>query len=289
MNDLLIRVLRRLHLSRRLVLYAHRTVCGQPFKIPLFLGMGTQHLEVRDAWIDPVLQVLLTHYNGTFIDAGVNVGRVLLKVRVIAPMTPYLGFEPNPACITYLGELMRANGLDGITVVPAALGSEHAVEELLLHHLDHDDATATVVPGFKQGHPVERRVMAASLCFDQVAPALLHAPLGVVKVDVEGAEADVLQGMRDHLRRDHPALVLKIPPLYRATNDERAARQVRIEGLLKELGYRLFRVHAIRDHIRLEAIRGAIGLHGELEWSNYLALHEDGAGEVLKGFSLLKT
>ena len=75
--------------------------------------------------------------------------------------------------------------------------------------------------------------------------------------------------------------------MYRTTNDERARRQDRIETLLRELGYSLHRIHAIRDFVRLEAIDGPIGLHGELEWSNYIGLHHTRSDEVLSGFSLL--
>jgi FkbM family methyltransferase len=287
MNDLLIRGLRRMHLLRSTLVYARRSVCGEPFKIPLFLDMGLQHLEERDAWLDPVLQVLLTSHKGTFVDVGVNIGRVLLKVRVIAPMTPYLGFEPNPACLAYVAELLRVNHLKDITVVPAGLGLGNGIRDLELHHTVRDDPTATMVPGFKQGHPVEQRLLAACLRFDTMAPQLLTAPLGVVKVDVEGGEADVLEGMVEHLRRDRPALLLKMPPLYRPTNDERARRQERIETCSPSWATASSASTRSATTSGWRRSRGPSAMHGELEWSNYIALHGSTADEVLKGFSLL--
>jgi hypothetical protein len=49
----------------------------------------------------------------------------------------------------------------------------------------------------------------------------------VVKIDVEGAEAEVLQGMREILRRDRPALIIELHVIKgdveHATHDEVAA------------------------------------------------------------------
>ena len=117
-----------------------------------------------------------------------------------------------------------------------------------------------------------------------MAAELVKGPVGVIRLDMEGADQQALAGMAEHLRRDRPALILRLPPVYRESNTERMARQLGIEAQLKEMDYRLLRVHQEKESIRLERISGPIGIHAELDWSNYVALHRDREASVLDAF-----
>ena len=71
----------------------------------------------------------------------------------------------------------------------------------------------------------------------------------VVKIDVEGAEWQVIQGATDHLRKHTPVLVLEY--VSAARGDEQHAKA---HTALLELGYA---VHRIKDDGGLEALRGS--------------------------------
>ncbi len=105
-----------------------------------------------------------------------------------------------------------------------------------------------------------------------------------MRLDMEGADQQALAGMAEHLRRDRPALILHLPPVYRESNTVRITRQLGIEAQLKEMNYALFRVHQENESIRLERIIGPIAIHAELDWSNYIALHRDREASVLDAF-----
>lgn len=284
MTDLLLRSLRRLGLLRRVVLYPRRYSCGRSFRIPVYLGIGAAALEERDQWAGPVLQVLLMRCPGAFVDCGVNLGATLLKVHVISPDTPYLGFEANPACVAYVDELMAVNGITGPVVVPLALSDHRGAAMLEIYHHDPTDATASSVPDFKQGQEISKRISVPCMRFDEVAPELLKGPIGVVRLDLEGADQQALEGMVEHVRRDHPVLILRFPPVYRESNTERLHRQLRSEQVLSQLGYALFRIHLQMESIRLERLNGPIGIHAELDWSDHIAVHRDREAHVLGGF-----
>lgn len=288
MMDLLIRGLRRLHLLKHAVLRPRRFVCGRSFRIPVYLDKGTTHLEDREPWLDPLLQVLLLRSQGAFVEAGTNVGGTLLRAHVIAPASQYLGFEPNPACVAYVEELMRENRITGPRVMAVALGDYDGSGVLQFHHADPADRTATLIPEYDQGQQIDRVVAVPVVRFDDVAVNLLKKEVGVVRLDTNGGDLEVLRGMQDTIARHRPAIILHLPPVYRPTNTERLRRQELIEGELGKHGYALYRVHEDGYSIHVEPIHGPIGIHGELDWSNYIAIHRDRTAGVLSAFHVVE-
>jgi hypothetical protein len=98
--------------------------------------------------------------------------------------------------------------------------------------------------------------------------------VSVVKIDVEGAELDVLRGMRGTLARTRPAVICEILPVYEAGSERgqfRLGRQLAIEKMMRELGYDILRIH---PDGRLEQIQ-AIGIHSDLAETNYLFISDD--------------
>ena len=100
------------------------------------------------------------------------------------------------------------------------------------------------------------------------------APIDVCKVDVEGFEPRVIEGMRELLRRSRPAIVTEVNEywLRQAGSNSQAYCD-----LLRGLGYRLFDIDAGLREV-------ATGLHrGELANVNLLAMPLHRAEEFLAG------
>jgi hypothetical protein len=109
-------IARHVRVDRRL------TVNGRLFKIPIRDGIGFDHLNPREEWLDVVLRTLLPKRQGTFINVGVNIGQTLLKVKSFDDGRPYVGFEPNPICCCYCDDLIRLNNIRQVTIVPSGCG-----------------------------------------------------------------------------------------------------------------------------------------------------------------------
>jgi hypothetical protein len=59
----------------------------------------------------------------------------------------------------------------------------------------------------------------------------------IVKIDVEGHEVNVIQGLRETIARNRPLIFLELhPPMIRANNEN--ARQADLVSELIEVGYR---------------------------------------------------
>ena len=98
---------------------------GKKFKIPVNAG---NRAVVVELWMLEILKLLLIDKkNSTFIDIGVNLGQTLLKVKSIVPKINFVGFEPNPACVNYLEELIRLNGITNCKIYPFGLYTETGV------------------------------------------------------------------------------------------------------------------------------------------------------------------
>lgn len=201
-------------------------------------------------------------------------------MHALSPSIPYLGFEPDPAAAAYIEELARANGWGPPRVVPAALADRDGPAELTLFQGDVIDGTASLLPDLRAAQPGAGRIIVPCYTFATVERSLPIGPLGLVKIDVEGGELAVMKGMYDRLQRDRPAIIVEVLPAYTADNRARLDRQEALEGLLRQLGYGLHRIVHHAGPMHLQRITGAIGVHGDLDLTDYVALTPAQADQV---------
>jgi len=238
-------------------------VDGKSFVIPIINGRKTY---VSEPWMSVVLRRLLEKKGGAFIDVGVNLGQTLLKVAAIDPSRKYIGFEPNPACVDYAWKLIEKNKLP-FTVIPAGISADTTLLNLEMFRSDDTDPSASVVPNFR-ANVVSRRPVLVLNPKDLPAGAMPDE-IAVVKIDVEGGELFVIEGLLPILQRSRPFLVVEVLP---ASNSERLERQEAIERHLADLDYRLYRIRRTVDDERFEEFTpiDTIGMHRNLESCDYV-------------------
>lgn len=195
----------------------------QPSRLLFWFG---EWEEVEMAHVLPLLR------DGAIaVDIGANVGITSLSfARAVAPAGHVYAFEPDPNNLTRLEENLARNGMSSLVSVHAmALSSDEGEivfnvrpdgSHSRLAAADGDSGTAvatTRLDSFVAGHGIVR--------------------LDLVKLDVEGAEALVLEGAREVLRTLRPAMLIEIDDHHLSRYDTTAASLV---GTLKDLGYALF-------------------------------------------------
>lgn len=162
----------------------------------------------------------------TCIDLGANVGdytKIMAKHarRVIA-------FEPDPWTVERLRE--NTAGLDNVTIEAAAAGTEDGETELF-RHAEYDDD-----PGFRS---LSSSIVAAkdnlateAACKVRVVdfPRFLRdldERVGVLKIDVEGAEVEILEALFDDRE-----LLRKVRYVFAETHEKKiAGHPERVEAL----------------------------------------------------------
>lgn len=140
------------------------------------------------------LQRILSHLRAgdTFFDVGANIGLVSL---IVARQPQFAGgvvhaFEPEPRNFAHLQRNLAANQLQTRAFAhQIALSREEGRAELFVRGEAGDGRHSLVAARGSTGSiSVELTTMAAFCARKSVVPS-------VVKIDVEGAEGDVLQGM----------------------------------------------------------------------------------------------
>jgi FkbM family methyltransferase len=242
-------------------------LAGRALRVPFIFGAGWEHLRMREVWLFHGIERLFTECTGAFLDVGVNVGHTLIKVKIADPDREYFGFEPNPNCLQYLEYLIKLNGFRRCTIVPVGLSDRSGVVKLLLN--PDVDPSATIVEGYREPHRYARSMLVPVFTGDELLQALGTPDVAVVKIDVEGAEVGVLQGLTGTLRRCEPLVFCEVLPVFDPSSDVgrfRVARQLELREMLVDLDYFIYRVHA--DETLAEV--GDFGLHSDLSLVNYI-------------------
>jgi FkbM family methyltransferase len=163
------------------------------------------------------------------IDIGANHGAILKEFVRVAPRGRHVAFEPLPE-------------------LAADLRSQFPtvdVHECALSDGPPGEATFTYVPAMPELSGFRRRQYPADL-----ETRLIHVPTSsldralpggyspaMIKIDVEGAELQVLRGARETLLNHHPTLIFEHGV---GAADYYGTSSVDIFDLLSEVGYRVF-------------------------------------------------
>jgi len=203
-------------------------------------ALGTTEPGVQQALVE------LLEPGMTFYDVGANMGFFsLIAWRRVGSHGRVCAFEPLPESARTLRHNVGLNGARNVAVVEAAVAAGPGRARLAvtaesvqahLAEIDTDTPTLGVVD-------VQVTAIDAELAAGRAAP-------DVVKIDVEGAELQVLEGMRETIEHHHPALICELHGTAPAVCD-----------FLESLDYRLDALEAvesIRTHegpLHLRALR----------------------------------
>jgi FkbM family methyltransferase len=184
--------------------------------------------EIRRS--EPELAILreLARPGCTAVDVGANRGFYSYALAAIAGRVE--AFEPNPAMAAFARGKARRN----VRVHEVALSNREGTAPFYIP-LTRDGTQAHLLGNLGNIHPanisdvIEVR-LAALDSFD-------FSDVGFIKIDVEGAEFEVMQGAQRTIARDRPNLIIE---LLTQPDEEALAAIGRIE---REFGYHAFVMH----------------------------------------------
>lgn len=173
---------------------------------------------------------------GIYLDVGANIGATALPVARQRPDTQIICFEADPGIVSILRRNVTENRLSNIMIVECLAGpcSKDAVQFY-----------TAPVSRFGMGSvgrqfdlpPMHLQQLTLDQCLDRMGIDYVD----VIKLDVEGAELGVLQGLSRRLTNSHP------PAIVFEFNDW---AERRIEGqsvgaaqlYLRSLGFQMFKL-----------------------------------------------
>lgn len=128
----------------------------------------------------------------TVIDAGANIGLASYYARRSCKAGRIICIEPHPETFTVLQRNMDNPKLAGVELHQAALAPQEG--EASLYFETDAPLASSMDPRSGQKDLLETKVRCITL-----EPFLKEGPVGLLKIDIEGAEADVLEAVADKL------------------------------------------------------------------------------------------
>lgn len=163
-----------------------------------------------EKWMSEILKKIFNHSGGAFLDIGVNLGQTLIKVKTIEPNRDYIGIEPNSSCIFYLQHLVSKNNWKNITLVPAGVYPFDCLRRLVGKNDIHGGST--VIDDFKVSSKHSSKVskLVPLLAFSTIQQSIPNKKISIIKIDVEGAELEVMESLSGTIRHRRPIIILEV-------------------------------------------------------------------------------
>ena len=195
-------------------------------------------LGTYDPWLLQVLRDAV-HPGDHALDLGAHKGYVAMRLaKQVGSTGRVFAFEPDPRARTFLEAHCRRNALAQVTVLPFALGREAG--DLALS-LSSQIGWSSFHPNELARPTVTERITVPVRSVDGLrrdgALPLDAARLTFIKLDTEGAELQVLEGMRELLAASRPTMWIEI---NRGSLAAAGSNTAAIRDLLHQLGFALY-------------------------------------------------
>ncbi len=175
--------------------------------------------------------------DGVFIDIGANIGLFSLFVARLFPRARVFAFEPHPRLHRCIQKTAHDAKLSHLEAHQACVSRADGQIQLLINSNDsggHTTDASQIRDSEKQS---ELTVKAAAL--DRFVKDKNLGRIDVIKIDVQGAEWDVLLGAQESLRRFKPKILVEMDN-HRVVNADSQVQS--IQKLFSDIGYQVRRV-----------------------------------------------
>jgi FkbM family methyltransferase len=230
---------------------------------------------VRQVWEPENTTIVrsLLQAGDAFVDVGANAGYfTVLAGLLVGPSGEVLALEPMPETHEWLGQNVRLNDLDNVTLLAAA-AADHEDGLELQFFAGETQANASQ---FAVGREAVRTVRVPTIRLDSLLSRLSPERPLMLKVDIEGGEYSALVGGLVLLQERRPILMFELFP---ALGQAAGWTPAEMLGLLERTGRYRFYISTGRclrplladdiptvdsgDHIDVFAFSDEVGWHDE--------------------------
>jgi FkbM family methyltransferase len=249
--------------------------------------------EIRERfepWLDTVYQTVLRFREGTFLDVGANFGQTMLKILALDRTRQYVGFEPQPWGCYLIQSFIEENRLKSHTILPLGLSNRNHLARLYIKG-GGKDSMASMVENFRPDSFYTSSQYTCVRKGDEVIAELKIPSVSAIKIDVEGGELEVIEGLSDTIREKMPFIIFEVLNHDLAVTGEnldaravqfREGRTEKMECLLRGQGYEIYNVLSGNILRRVGKIQPAMS--ADLSNTNYVAVPKLDVGLFLRTF-----
>lgn len=148
------------------------------------------------------------HAGNTVIEAGANMGtETLLLSRLAGPNGAVYAFEPVPALIDRLEENCRLNALANVVEEKLALGE---VNKTIAFYIADEQFTNQGMGSKQAVNPhLKHEILVQQITLDAYCQRTGIEQVDFIKMDIQGAELDLLKGGEEIIGRCKPTIFLE--------------------------------------------------------------------------------
>jgi FkbM family methyltransferase len=175
---------------------------------------------------------------GTVLDVGAYSGIYSILAATVNPRRRVLAVDIQRDCVERIRENARANGLDNVE--PHLAAASNRSRSVRFFFRREPDILTSVASLVDTDYANDSADVAAVRLDDLLAEHGVGDDVSLIKIDVEGAELEALEGLAETLAATRPAVLLEV-------NDFADLREVRrrFPG-----GYRVYQVAEERGKVR---------------------------------------
>jgi len=151
---------------------------------------------LREIYLEPLYKPLNAPPNAVVFDLGANIGAVTLFWSQERSDTQFHCFEPNPQAAMSLTKNLLVNGLnDRVKVHHEAIGGKSGQIDIW------SDVPTVLSTVYGEAPPAQggKKVTVPMITLDAAWERAGKPPIWMLKIDVEGAEGDILDATSDEL------------------------------------------------------------------------------------------
>jgi FkbM family methyltransferase len=198
-------------------------------------------------------EIFLLNYNfkeKTVYDIGAHVGMyTIFFAKSAGSNGKVYTFEPNPDNYSKIIDNTNINGLKNVNIIKSAIGKNHLKSQLIVRH--GDSGTGTLEKTIQEQIINEKNYKAIEIDVDSIDNLInnnniLHKP-DFVKIDVEGLELAVLEGMEKTIQKYHPDLFIEI---HGSSMNLKKMNVASVFSILDSYNYKIYHVESGRDILK---------------------------------------
>jgi FkbM family methyltransferase len=255
---------------------------NKKIRIPIQGNLGYNNTWGHEPWMNLVFTKLIPFFKGNFFDIGVNTGQTLITAKTVFDNFSYYGFEPNSICVSYVGKLVKANNWKDVTIFPVGISEKAEIKKLDFFYEDEIDPSASMVENFRPQQSIHHSTFVPCFAFDEISKFTDIKQNSIIKIDVEGAELEVMKGLKQVLLENKPIVVIEILPVYSSENVFRLNRQDELESILQEAGYSILLIDTAQAELKY---LDTIGVNDNTDNVDYLLVPNEKKELLLKAFN----
>ena len=161
-------------------------------------SLGTHEEELTDKLVS------LLKPSSVFYDIGANVGYYSIIASQIVEGGEVYAFEPIPASRTLMNEHIDINNISNVNVLSYGVSDE--IKKVSFTNSSHLSANSYILEGDTPNDGDMLEVECISI--DSGISEKGFKPPSIIKIDVEGAEFDVLKGAKETIKKYKPIIFL---------------------------------------------------------------------------------